>query len=97
MIGVEYDLFWTLNPKSLSPFVKAFDLKRKYDDYVSWTNGLYVQRAIASCLGKNQKYPKKPFFDKSEQKLIPMSPDEIKEKMFEQMKKINARFRKDGV
>lgn len=30
-------------------------------DYYAWLNGLYVKSAIISCLGKNSKYPEKPF------------------------------------
>jgi len=40
MIGVEYDLFWRLNPKSLTPFVKAFSMKAKYEDSLAWTMGM---------------------------------------------------------
>ena len=96
MMGVNYDLFWTLNPKSLIPFVKAFDLKRKYDDSVAWTNGVYIQMAIASCFNKTQKYPKRPFLTEKPVEQSVMSADEIKERMFAQMNKINKRFRKEN-
>lgn len=92
MIGVDYDLFWTLNPKSLKPFTKAFDLKQKYDDTMAWTNGLYVRMAIASSLGKDTKYPKQPLSYSKEEANKPMDAEVIKAKMFRQMKILNARF-----
>lgn len=63
-IGVDYDLFWGLNPKSLTPFVKAFSLRQKYDDVVAWNHGKYIQLAIASNFTKGAKYPEAPFMDK---------------------------------
>lgn len=93
MIGVDYELFWTLNPKSLSPFIKAFELRQKYDDAMAWNIGKYVRVAIGSCLSKSVKYPVKPDLQNSVTK--EMSPQEIKSKMMEQMKIINTRFRKE--
>lgn len=94
MIGVDYDLFWTLNPKSLSPFVKAFSLKEDYDNTLAWSQGLYIRMAIASCLDKKSKYPEKPLGRKKKDE--PMSTEEIKARMMAQMGLINQRFRKEG-
>jgi len=93
MIGVDYELFWTLNPKSLSPFIKAFSLKQKYDDTVAWNIGKYVRIAIGSCLSKSTKYPTKP--DSQNGGTKDMTADEIKKKMFERMGIINTRFGKE--
>lgn len=96
MIGVDYELFWTLNPKSLTPFVKAFDLKMKYDDKVAWQLGVYVKMAITSSFDKNAKYPTSPAMSS---KSAVETPEErqarIKEKMFQQMALINSQFRKE--
>ncbi len=89
MIGVDYDLFWTLNPKSLSPFIKAFELKQKYDDAMAWRSGAYIKMAIASSLAKGNKYPTKPFSDTGSRE---MTPQEIKEKMMANAEIINARL-----
>lgn len=59
-IGVDYDLFWTLNPESLTPFVKAFSLKRQREDSQNWELGLYIRMAIGSSLDNKIKYPNKP-------------------------------------
>lgn len=94
MMGVDYDLFWTLNPKSLIPFVKAFNLKQEYDDAMAWKSGTYVRMAIASCLDKNIKYPKKPLMsDYKNDK--PMSSDEIKKRVMAHAELINTKFGKE--
>ena len=95
MIGVDYELFWTLNPKSLSPFIKAFDLKQKYDDSSAWILGGYIQRAIASVLNKDSKYPQRPLsnsltLDEESRK------NEIKQKFLNRMELLNSRYRKEG-
>lgn len=95
MIGVDYDLFWTLNPKSLTPFIKAFELKKQYDDSISWLNGVYVQMAVASLLDKKSHYPKKPLLqENNKQKSIEMTPEEIKERMMRKMELLNQQFGK---
>jgi hypothetical protein len=93
MIGVDYDLFWTLNPKSLSPFIKAFELKQDYEDELAWRLGAYVKVAITSSLG-DSKYPEKPFSKKGIKR--DMSPAEIKEKMMVNAEIINARLEAKG-
>lgn len=93
MIGVDYDLFWTLNPKSLSPFIKAFELKQDYDDELAWRLGAYVKVAITSSLG-DSNYPEQPFSKKRTKKY--MTPDEIKEKMMVNAEIINARLEAKG-
>ena len=93
MIGVEYDLFWTLNPRSLQPFVKAFELKQKYDDSVAWQQGVYIQLAIASVLNKSAKYPTKPMMAKTVER--DMTAEEIKARVMSQMKVINSQFGKE--
>lgn len=91
MMGVEYDLFWTLNPKSLSPFVKAFNLQQKYDDWLAWQNGLYVKMAIGSSLSKDNKYPELPLLEERKKPTVPKV-NLMKEVMMERMMIINSRF-----
>lgn len=95
MIGVDYDLFWTLNPKSLSPFIKAFDLKQKYDDTVAWQQGYYIRMAIASCFDKNAKYPSKPLGNK--EKDSEMDNEEIKRRFLAHANMINRQFGKEEI
>lgn len=96
MIGVDYDLFWELNPKSLSPFIKAFKLKQNYDDSMNWSLGRYFQVAVASVLSKETKYPSEPFManvdkDKNEDKETQqeMSQAMLKERIMNHVMLIN--------
>lgn len=103
MMGVNYDLFWTLNPKSLSPFIKAFSLKHEfdyeYDDRMAWLSGLYIRMAIASTLDKDSKYPEKPLSETM--KVVDKKVDEnkmmnkIKQAMLERMAIVNQGFKKE--
>ena len=61
MIGVEYEKFWEFNPKTLTPFIKAFSLKQQYDDSMAWRVGQYNRMAVASVFNKSITYPRKPF------------------------------------
>lgn len=91
-MGVGYDLFWTLNPKTLSPFIKAFRLRQEYDDLQAWRIGGYVRAAIGSAFGKNNKYPEKPLTHKSnEVEEMPM--EVIKNKFLAHVELMNTRFK----
>lgn len=97
MIGVDYDLFWTLDPKSLDPFVKAFRLKEEYDmnkqDVIAYRTGDYVRMAIASNFDKQSKYPEKPYGFKSQKELDDEARmEELKERVMRQAELINKRY-----
>ena len=93
MIGVDYDLFWKLNPKSLIPFTKAFSLRQKYDDTIAWQNGLYIKMAIASSFNKQAKYPDHPMTVERVEREMPQ--EEIKRRFMRQMELINAQKRSE--
>jgi len=93
MIGVDYDLFWTLNPKSLSPFIKAFKLRREYDSALAWELGVYVKLAITSSFNKGSKYPTAPFGSESPNENKVASSAEIKSKFLHHMELLNSRFK----
>lgn len=100
MMGVDYELFWTLNPKSLEPFVKAFELKQQYDDTIAWLGGIYVRYAIASSFNKEIKYPMDTLLE-SHKKDIETDDSEIrqqiiKERFLKQARQLNSRFKKGG-
>lgn len=102
MIGVSYELFWTLDPKSLAPFVKAFALKQKYDDVCNWQLGIYIQQAIAACFNKSAKYPNKPMLaDKSVTPPKPETPEQKQQRMKDAFMRhamlMNRKLGKDGV
>lgn len=63
-IGIDYKLFWELNPRRMKPFIEAFkaqqENKRDEINLAAWLNGFYVSKAIAANFSKNKKYLKKP-------------------------------------
>lgn len=97
MIGVNYDLFWTLNPESLQPFVKAFSLAQKNEDRKMWQQGMYIKLAVVSAFNKEAKYPVTPF--SNVEKPTPKSNMEIiKERFLANAMVINkAKFGKEGI
>lgn len=63
-IGVDYNLFWSLNPRKIQAFVKSFKMKQKikaeYINYQTWLQGIYFGRALVATLDKNQEYFEEP-------------------------------------
>lgn len=95
-IGVDYDLFWTLNPKSLQPFDKAFFIRQQQNDTMAWLIGRYVQDAIGSAMNPKHKYPSEPYMSKSDVESAKrkqddrMSQEEIKRRVMAHVALINA-------
>lgn len=92
-MGVDYLEFWKLNPKTILPFYKAFELELKLRDRMNWNLGQYISLAIASVFSKDAKYPDTPFSEvvhKSQQEII-------QERFLKDMNRINNQFRKGGV
>lgn len=75
-IGVPYNVFWKLTPKTLKAHHKAFTIKEKHMDEFIWSVcGNYVLSAVAvaveNCLaGKKAKlkFIEKPLYRVSEEK-----------------------------
>lgn len=69
MIGISYDLFWSLNPRKIKPFEKAFKLNQKTVDNYMWMMGGYVCEAVSVSLarsfskGSSAKYRERPMLD----------------------------------
>lgn len=63
-IGITYELFPRLNPRTIEPFRKAFQQKKDEEiatiEYTAWRNGLYVASAIGACFSKNGRYLDRP-------------------------------------
>lgn len=92
MIGVPYDLFWSLNPKSLKPFIRAFVLKQQYDDTIAWQQGFYNRNAIVSAMNKSAKYPTRPIFTTENKQEV--KTDIIKERFLRHAKMMNIKLGK---
>lgn len=69
-IGVDYDTFWTLNPRKLKFIIKGFEKREEFEakkaDRVAWLQGVYFASAIGSVLNGKKYYPKQPFSMKEE-------------------------------
>jgi hypothetical protein len=67
-IGVDYSIFWKLNPKKLEAFAKAYrkrienemKLKREEINFSAWLSGMYFGEMASSLLSKKHRYPKAP-------------------------------------
>lgn len=100
-VGVDYDLFWKLNPKSLQPFFEAYKEKQEDEldklNFQGWLNGVYIQRAIGSALSKKNKYFSEPINIKGGQKLNPQEKyEDIKNRFVSKAKRHNKNLRKGG-
>lgn len=70
LIGISEERFWKLNPRTIQPYVKAYQMKQEQRDTEMWQMGIYVQQAfgvvisaLASSFGKKKsdaKYFEKP-------------------------------------
>lgn len=93
MIGVDYDLFWTLNPNTIKPFIKAFELQLEHEDRLLWMQGKYIQIAVASVMDEKAKYPDIPFTSED----VEMGDDEkiilFRNKIIDRMNMVNVRAR----
>lgn len=101
MMGVDIDKFWTMTPKSLDPYYKAFSLRQKYDDNLLWMNGMYMAMAIGSIISKDSKYPKRPMIAQQElesdtELLAQRRMENIKQTMMERMFVVNRRINGEG-
>lgn len=54
-IGVDYNLFWSLNPKRLKPFLEANKLKLKQQNEFMWLQGMYIFDAVSVAIYNNFK------------------------------------------
>lgn len=65
LIGVDYNLFWSMTPKKLKPFIEAQKQKDKAEfemmNYQCWLTGLYNLHAINAVMSEGKaKYYEKP-------------------------------------
>ena len=97
MMGVDYELFGSLDPYALQPFIKAFSIKQKLADAERWQLGVYIRSAVASTLDKHAKYPPKPIFYQSfEEKTERERMLEIKERFMAHAIMLNSHRRKEN-
>ncbi len=62
--GVDYELFWRLNPKRLKPFIKVYEQKQKQImeriNFTAWLHGVYMTHAYAAVSTPNNRYLSEP-------------------------------------
>lgn len=64
-IGISEELFWTLNPHKLKPYIKANELreerKREEMNVMAYVQGIYVRDALLCTVGNMFKSKGKPY------------------------------------
>lgn len=84
-MDMSQELFWTLNPTTLKPYVEAYKLKKEREDAEMWRMGIYVLSAVRTGVenvlaGRKAKaeYLAEPLMQTAQQEAIAenMSEDE---------------------
>jgi hypothetical protein len=100
--GYDYELFWTLTPKTIKPFFKAHEMKVKEQVQLAWIQGTYVKRAIESSIfmcgladSKTQKklpkYPEQAPFTEEKDNTSQKTKSEYYKAIMDKWVKINNR------
>lgn len=83
-LGIGYHEFWSMNPRGINTFIKAYDERMKLRDAEMWHMGKYVSLAVADSIaatfgGDDFKpiYPERPMMDDS------LSEEELEQKRIE--------------
>lgn len=88
-MGVDEATFWTLNPRRMKAYTRAYELKEQERDRHLWTLGQYVMSAFSVVLdhsfNKNaqSKYPEKPFLADAY-----LTEEELKQKQVKEVENI---------
>lgn len=98
--GISYETFWSLNPRIMDIYQKAYIQKKKEEfeqiETMAWLNGRYVMSAVGACFSKNAKYPELPQRNNNSEKTEGISDDlraEIAAKKFEAFAEVfNKKF-----
>jgi hypothetical protein len=63
-IGIDWNTFWELNPKTARIYAKAFKQRKDEEiatiNYTAWLNGLYIRHAVVSAFSDSVQYYDKP-------------------------------------
>ena len=93
-LDMSEDLFWTLNPKRLHPYIEADKLKQEKRDAEMWRMGMYVQNAVAVAVDKvlNGRKSVLEYMDKPILVNYKESQGEVELTEEEQMRQVEALF-----
>ena len=72
-MGIAEEVFWRSNPKTINPYVLAFEKKRFEEDRTCHRMGAYVYEAFATALSnafskKSTSYREKPYLAEEEER-----------------------------
>ena len=93
-LDMSEDLFWTLNPKRLRPYIEADKMKQENRDAEMWRMGMYVQNAVAVAVDKvlNGRKSVLEYMDKPILTKYKESQGEVELTEEEQMRQVEALF-----
>lgn len=93
-LDMSEDLFWTLNPKRLHPYIEADKMKQENRDAEMWRMGMYVQNAVAVAIDKvlNGRKSVLEYMDKPILTKYKESQGEVELTEEEQMRQVEALF-----
>ncbi len=89
-IGVDYDTFWTLNPRKVKVILEGYKLKRQVKDEEMWMLGGYVFDAVTIALGNafRKKHQKaREYFEEIKQPYSKLAEQKQQEELSEAEKK----------
>lgn len=93
-LGISEELFWTLNPKRLHPYLEAEKLIQEKRDAEMWRMGMYVYNAVQAAVDnvingrKSQaKYMDKPLLEQYKE-----AKQEVELTEDEKMRQVEALF-----
>ena len=107
-MGVSEERFWKLNPRTIKPYVKAYEIRANNKDTEMWQMGLYFHQALSSVMAalaasfgnkkSNVKYFEEPLHVTSEKQSVTNVDLTEEEKiqqtklLFERLKTMQANF-----
>lgn len=92
-IGISEELFWSLNPRRLKPYIKAEQIRMEKSNRMLYYQGIYVRDALLSTVGnmfskgKPMEYPSEPY------RITPRSEEEEEQEKIRQTKELFARLK----
>ena len=87
-MGIDEPTFWTLNPRRMKAYERAFELKQQQRDREQWAMGQYFMSALSTVLDHafnkhaTSKYVKEPFLTDAF-----LTEEEIKQKQIAEVQK----------
>lgn len=93
-LGISEELFWTLSPSRLYPYLEADKRKQEKRDLEMWRMGFYVQNAVAVAIDKvlNGRKSTLEYMDKPLLAQVKESQQEVELSEDEKMRQVEALF-----